>query len=429
MHDKFSSVSCLASPGDDSFIYALFFSRSDHKEPIKLMVIDKNGKIVKQKIWQNLTNMEDYYHGLKLINNIPYILFRNIGSFKLTKTLENVPDILNSGQNNLDRFNICADLNNDGFDEWIFWDAKDNFTIYNEKVNERTSFESPIPITSIITIYPVYKNNEIEKYMFTTSAGYFFLEYKQNENYYFLYIIYLLAFLTFAGTIRTILFFQKKNIEKKWHTEKQLSNLQFNAVKNQLDPHFLFNALNSVALLISEGEKEEAYDFLSVNSRMIRRVMDDAEKVKRSLKDELQFTKDYIHIQQHRFKERFNTEINVQPEVNLKFEVPKMCIHTYVENAIKHGFKNTISGGILKINLSPILQGVSIVIEDNGMGNTIVEKQKKNSGNGIEIMNKFYKLFEKYYGYKIQYSFIYLKNKIDKQTGTRIILKIQNKKW
>jgi LytS/YehU family sensor histidine kinase len=172
--------------------------------------------------------------------------------------------------------------------------------------------------------------------------------------------------------------------------------------------------------MINEGRNDEAYDFLAINSRMIQRVMNDSKEVKRSLKDELQFTKDYVSIQKHRFKERFNVEFDVQPDVNLELEVPKMCIHTYVENAIKHGFRNTKSGGILKVNIEPYRKnGITILISDNGMGRKSASEYKDSSGNGMNIMNEFYSLFEKYNGYKI-----YCGVEDIKPVGTMIKLRI-----
>jgi hypothetical protein len=427
MRDKFSSVNCIASSGDGAFFYALFFSRSDNIEPIKLMVINKKGEIINEKSWHNLSNTEDYHHGIKVINNTPYLFSRNIGSFKLTKTLENVPDELNPHQNNLDQFTICADLNEDGIDEWIFWDSKDRITIYNEKTNEHISFESPILINSIISIYPMLKNNRIKNYMFTTARGYFFLDYKKNEKYYLLYIIYILTFLVFTGSIRTILYYQKRNIEKRWQMEKQLSELQFNSVKNQLNPHFLFNALNSVAYLIETGQKEDAYNFLSLNSKLIQRVMDDAKEIKRPLDAEMDFTHNYLKIQEHRFKDRFKWEFIIGPEVNPKFEVPKMCIHTYVENAVKHGFRDIKGGGLLTIKVSALKSGIFIQITDNGIGRKAALKHRDSTGNGLKIMKEFFRLFEKYHGYKIQVNISDLNKGVIARQGTKVELIIQNK--
>ena len=237
--------------------------------------------------------------------------------------------------------------------------------------------------------------------MIDTGNGFFFLNYKRNNYYFLLYLIYGFVFLASATVINLLLYYQRKNIEQKFQTEKQLTELQFNSIKNQLNPHFLFNALNSVAYMINEGKKEEAYEFLTINSRMIQRVMDDSKEVKRTLNDEIKFVKDYLRIQQQRYKDRYNTEFTIESGVDLNFEVPKMCIHSYVENAIKHGFRNTKKDGILTISVSKIHHGIKIEITDNGMGRKEAAKFKDSSGNGIKIMEEYYSLFEKYYAYKI----------------------------
>lgn len=227
----------------------------------------------------------------------------------------------------------------------------------------------------------------------------------RNSPYYLLYVIYALSFEISSGVVLLLLLLQRKSIEKRLYSEKQLSELQFNQVKNQLNPHFLFNALNSVAFMINEGKNDEAYDFLAVNSRMIQRVMNDAKEVKRPLKDEIQFTKDYLSIQKHRFKNRFEARFIIDENLDQLMEVPKMCIHTYVENAIKHGFRDTKTGGILNIEIESYQKhGVLIWISDNGMGRKSASRSKDSSGNGINIMNDFYRLFEKYHGYKIDFT-------------------------
>ncbi len=165
-----------------------------------------------------------------------------------------------------------------------------------------------------------------------------------------------------------------------------------------------------------------------VEGILIQRVMDDAKEVKRTLKNEIGFTKDYLTIQQHRFKERFSSEFTIHPDVDLNFEIPKMCIHTYVENAVKHGFKNTKTGGLLQVDIAPLINGVHISVTDNGMGLKAASDHKSSSGNGLSIMNEFYRLFEKYNGYKIEIKFIDLNKRDGDQTGTRVELKIHKDK-
>uniref|UniRef100_UPI00321628BA sensor histidine kinase n=1 Tax=uncultured Draconibacterium sp. TaxID=1573823 RepID=UPI00321628BA len=401
MEDPYSSVGCIPDPKVDSIFYVQHFNRSGNKNTLSLMVLNNKGEILKQIDWGLLNFQETRDAALQMLNKYPYIFFDGVGSFVLTPDLKNIPLKLKANINDKSISPVKLDLDKDGMDEWIYADRRNNITIYNEKTDEKVTFQSPLLINSPIVCYPVLKNNQIDRYALTTTNGYFFFSYTQNRFYFLRYLIKTFIFMFFSGIIYTLFYFQQKSIEKKWQTEKQLSELQFNAVKNQLNPHFLFNALNSVAYMINEGKNDEAYDFLSINARMIQRVMNDAKEVKRSLKDEIQFTKDYIGIQKHRFKERFGVIFDIHSDVDMQLKVPKMCIHTYVENAIKHGFRNTKSGGLLKVDISPISNGVVIQVSDNGMGRKAASEFKDSSGNGITIMNEFYRLFEKYHGYKI----------------------------
>ncbi|WP_319591090.1 histidine kinase [uncultured Draconibacterium sp.] len=405
MHGNYSYVYSMPSFIEDSLFFTLQKSRSDAQNPVKIMLINSKGKVLKDREWNNLKNPENFDFNISILNHEPYLIIKNVGRFKLNASLSRMPDSekLNKQVNSLINIPYCFDFNKDGTDELVIYDTHANLTILNEKANETLTFKSPIAIRGGITIYPYFENNETSQFAFTSLGGFFFLKYKKNPLYFTLFLIYLLTFFCTSGLIYAILFYQKRNIDKRWNTEKQLSELQFNAVKNQLNPHFLFNTLNSVAFMINEGRQNEAYDFLAINSRMIQRVMNDAKEVKRPLIDELQFTKDYLSIQKHRFKDRFSVEFVIHENVNQKLEVPKMCIHTYVENAIKHGFRNTKSGGLLKIEINEAYQGVLITISDNGMGRKASSEFKDSSGNGIKVMNEFYQLFEKYHGYKISF--------------------------
>ncbi len=420
---EYSSVISMPSPNQDSLFYSLYFCRSNNSEPFKIMVVNRYGKIINEKSWKNIVNPEDRYRGFKIVNGKAYVFFHDVGKFELTPSLNKLPENLNADQNTPNKTPYCLmDFNNDGWDEWIYWNRKDEIIIYNEKIEEEISFNSPLPINSFFKIFPFYENQKLTKYFVNTGTGYFFFRYQKNNLFFTLYLIYFFTFSSTSVLIFSILYFQKQTIEKKWNTEQQLSELQFNAVKNQLNPHFLFNTLNSVAYMINEGRNDEAYDFLTINSRMIQRVMNDAKEVKRPLKDEIQFTKDYIKIQKHRFKDRFNTKFIIHPDVNQKMEVPKMCIHTYVENAIKHGFRNTREDGLLVIKIQPVIHGVLITVSDNGMGRKAALNNKESSGNGINIMNEFYQLFEKYHAYKIDCLI-----EDNEPVGTQVKLQIQTK--
>jgi len=420
---EYGYVNCIPDLSNDTIFYALFSSRSKNKIPLTVYVLNNKGTILKSKQWPSFNHPESMFFDLFVQNNQAWFFCSGMGYYKLDSELSELPDKITQKLTDIRSPMPGYDLTGDGIDEWISINRKKEAFIYDEKSHETVSFQLPISVYSNIHIFPIYRNNMLIKYLVDTGAGFFYFRYQRNHHYYLLYLIYFTVFLTGSFSVFLILYIQKRTIEKKWSTEKQLSELQFNNVKNQLNPHFLFNALNSVAYMIYEGKNQEAYDFLNVNSRMIQRVMNDANEVKRSLKTELQFTEDYIHIQKHRFKERFDYKIEVHPEVNTDFEVPKMCIHTYVENSIKHGFRFIKKDGLLFIEIAPSFNGITISISDNGVGRKSASQEAESSGNGIRIMKEFYHLFELYYGYKINCRISDLRE----NSGTLVQLQIQHK--
>ncbi|HKJ78014.1 MAG TPA: histidine kinase [Prolixibacteraceae bacterium] len=421
---EFSNVMSCPDPNSDSLFYAAYRSKSDTGEENQVMAISQKGEIIKRAELPAL-NYELMGGSLLILQNKPCFFINNYGYYHLTPNLRNIPEktehIINDQYAGL---SLSVDLNFDGTKELTSF-SLNKFFVHNLKFDHTISIELPIK-PGEYEILPFHTNGKVKKFTFLTGGSYFFFTYIKNPWYFTIYLIHFGLFIFFAGITYLLLYLQQQRLERKWSVEKQLSELQFIAVKNQLHPHFMFNALNSVAYMINSGHKDEAYDFLTVNSRMIQRVMDDAKEVKRKLKDEIQFTKDYLHIQQHRFKDKFSTKIEVHPKVDLNFQLPKMCIHTYAENAVKHGFRNTQKNGLLSIKILPLNAGVQIIIADNGMGRKEAAKHKDSSGHGLKTMEEFYRLFEKYYGYKIELKITDANPSIYAQIGMRAELKIQN---
>src|SRR6056297_2245988 len=117
-----------------------------------------------------------------------------------------------------------------------------------------------------------------------------------------LFTIYLLSVL-FVYLIQKL---QRKQFEKKQEREKRIAELQLQNLKNQLDPHFTFNAMNSIGLHIYEEDKEKAYDQFVRFARLIRSSLLSSDKIFRSLEEELQFTEDYLEFQKERFGDKFD---------------------------------------------------------------------------------------------------------------------------
>ncbi|MDO8952570.1 MAG: histidine kinase, partial [Draconibacterium sp.] len=317
------------------------------------------------------------------------------------------------------------DADNDGMDEIVSYNPNSlTFEIYNPGNSNISQLQIP-SLFVILKVYPFLINGKVEKLMISTNSGYFFLSYAKNPYYWSKYFIWFAIFFTAYIITFLIQYFQRRRMEAKWETEKQLTELQFNTIKNQLNPHFVFNALSSVGYLIESGKKEEAYDFLSVNTRLIRKVLDDAELTSRSLAAEINFVKDYLSIQEFRFKDRFRINFYIDESVNLQLAVPKMVLHTYIENAVKHGFKNINSGGILEIRIESLPKGVIFTVRDNGHSEDLPVESPENTGKGIKIMESYYCLFEKQHKCKIQTTLKKINETEPSQTGTEVTVKIE----
>lgn len=179
---------------------------------------------------------------------------------------------------------------------------------------------------------------------------------------------------------------QKRKKEKeKLHSE--LMQLQLASVIKQFDPHFTFNVLSSVGSLIMKGEKEAAYDYLLKFSSLLRTVLSDSSVITKPLAEELDFVRRYCEVQKLRFRDRFNWRVNVDENVNLQYEIPKLTIQTFVENAIKHGMENRKEGGSVIVNVKKNDSGLEINIRDNGIGRAEAKLfNSEGMGIGIKII-------------------------------------------
>ncbi|TKG95357.1 hypothetical protein EYV94_07895 [Puteibacter caeruleilacunae] len=431
----FSSVQTIPDQQHSDRFYALIMNRSKSDIPVQIRVMNHKGHTITQKQWTNIDNPENLSASVFYINNTPYIAFRNIGRFKLDTELSHLPNQLKPLTNNLDKFTYSVDFNDDGYAESVTWTNKDEITIFNEKENTQLSFISPIDIRHYVHFYPIYNSGKLVKTMVSTNGGFFYIQYHRNPWYFTLYLIYLSIYCGVCGSLIFVVNSQKRRIERKWQLEKTLSELQFNTIRNQLDPHFVFNAMSTIGSMIAADRKEEAYDLLTANAHMIRRTLQDTKSVKRTLNDEIEFTKHYLTIQQFRFLNKFEVNINIDTDVDLTTEVPKMVLHTYAENAIKHGFRKIKYKGILTINIAQNHNTLELTVSDNGIGREqaqqadLEERSYNNqdtmptsTGQGLKIMEEYYQLFEKYHGYQIQ-TYI-TDNPLPLQTGTEVTITI-----
>lgn len=128
----------------------------------------------------------------------------------------------------------------------------------------------------------------------------------------------------------------------------QLSKAQLEALRRQIEPHFLFNTLNSVAGLIREKRNDDAVTMVAALSDFLRRTLEESDGQLTSLAEEMKFMREYLDIQKLRFAERLQLRVEV-PEELLDAQVPSLVLQPVVENAVKHGISKLVRGGEIRI--------------------------------------------------------------------------------
>lgn len=163
----------------------------------------------------------------------------------------------------------------------------------------------------------------------------------------------------------------KAKEEEKTKINKLISESQLKALQAQMNPHFIFNAINSIQNYILDKNEDDAYNYLTKFSKLVRLVLNHSREKEISLHSEIEVLKLYIEIEQLRFGNNFDYSIILADDINpYDIEIPTMLVQPYVENAIWHGLMNLNNArkGQLTIEFSKETDLLKIIIEDNGIG-------------------------------------------------------------
>ncbi|NBA86123.1 hypothetical protein GVN16_10150 [Emticicia sp. CRIBPO] len=213
--------------------------------------------------------------------------------------------------------------------------------------------------------------------------------------------------------------------------EQKIAETEMTALRAQMNPHFIFNCLNSIKLYTLENDSKTASEYLTIFSQLIRLVLENSRSEKISLQKELETLRLYIELEAMRFKDKVKYTINVDPEIDREYtEIPPLLIQPYVENAIWHGLMHKKSGGLIAINVTqPTENSLLVEITDDGVGRqqaaeyeskSAVRKKSfglKMTSERIEAINQLYKM-------EAEVQITDIKNGGDKPAGTKVNIKI-----
>jgi ligand-binding sensor domain-containing protein/two-component sensor histidine kinase len=198
-----------------------------------------------------------------------------------------------------------------------------------------------------------------------------------TETVYF----YMLAFLFFTGIILSIAKY-RINLNKRKNSEqieivKKIDELKFQALSAMMNPHFIFNSLNSIQYLINIEKKKEANDYVAMMAKLIRQNLDTAQSSFIYLEDEISRLRLYLEIEKLRFGDKFSYEIETGNDVNVNaIMIPNMIVQPFVENSIWHGIMKSGNNGKISVSFTfenlnideEITRSLLIKVTDNGVG-------------------------------------------------------------
>ncbi|QNJ97853.1 tetratricopeptide repeat-containing sensor histidine kinase [Constantimarinum furrinae] len=197
-------------------------------------------------------------------------------------------------------------------------------------------------------------------------------------------------------------YIQYKNVRQQKYANNLLA---LKSLRTQMNPHFIFNALNSVNSFIASNDERTANKYLSDFSQLMRAVLENSEEDFISLEKEIELLQLYVKLEHFRFKDKFDYTIDVDPNIAVnEFVIPPMLLQPYVENAVWHGLRYKEEKGNLTIQFQQInSETVKIRISDDGIGRkkskelkTDHQKKQNSKGMGniekrIAILNEMYK--------------------------------------
>lgn len=223
------------------------------------------------------------------------------------------------------------------------------------------------------------------------------------------------------------LFEREKQKVLKLSLEKEIDRVKMTALRSQMKPHFLFNALNAIRALIIKNDSHQAYDYLTDFSRLVRYILESSENEYVSLEEELKMLKIYVRIERMRAENSFEYIVDVDDSINKReVSIPPLILQPFLENAIVHGVDNTKEDQLISLKISPESDFlIRFEVQDNGKGrrkddneNKFVELGKKKSM-AVDLTQKRLNLLDSNQA-RLQIKDLYLEN--GASAGTKVIL-------
>ncbi len=213
--------------------------------------------------------------------------------------------------------------------------------------------------------------------------------------------------------------------------EKKIAETEMIALRAQMNPHFIFNCLNSIKLYTLENDSQTASEYLTKFSQLIRLVLENSRSEKVTLQKELETLRLYIELEAMRFKNKVKYQINAVPHIDQQYiEIPPLLLQPYVENAIWHGLMHKATGGNIIIDITqPSEYLLHIEITDDGIGREMAKEHKSKSATrqksfGLKMTSERLEAINHIYQTNTEVKIVDLVDTEGNAAGTKVIIEI-----
>lgn len=408
---------------------AIFDCKSNQVTPVNVPVFTKNIRDIV------LINNE-----LLLLSNNKILKITDFSNVKKESAVFQIANFLINGKSS--KINQKNDLKSGQYNLQIDFSVLDFGTINDNQLYYRINQNNWIPL-----------DEKAPELQLVLNEGFYEIEFKLNNQIqkdkiiinidvpFWKRIEYIILFSLLIGVLifayyqiqfkkikkkNTILVERNKLLEEKITLEKNLKKSILATVKSQMNPHFFYNALNTIQAYIFNNDKTKASNYLSKFSKLTRLILEMSEQETVLLKDEIQALKLYLDLEKMRFQEEFEYQIFYTEEMLFAVELPSMLLQPYVENAVKHGLLHKKDGvGKINIHFEIIEKDLVVKIIDNGIGikrsaeiNKI--RQDKSKSFATQANKKRLDILNDGRTDKISIAFAELNNQSQRVTGTEV---------
>lgn len=247
------------------------------------------------------------------------------------------------------------------------------------------------------------------------------------------YLVYAFGGLVFLVLVIGLLVFRQTRLNSKRKISEmnhKISEVTQKNLRQQMNPHFIFNTLNSIQYYMYQHDKISTNNYLTKFSMLMRKTLENSQHTAIPIKDELDALELYLELEALRFKEKFEYSIHVDEDIDtVLLKIPTMLIQPYVENSISHGLVNKSEKGFVHIDLKLADEQLVCSIEDNGIGRkAAMEIKNHKNGNhnslGTKITESRLNLVNSLYGKSMKIDYTDIEDENGKGVGTRVIIYI-----